>query len=842
MKLLHLLAPIGIFIGCLLGVFQVGGCALIVAPVIYEHYVSNREDAQTPGPAGPSLGFTPNHWQLTPAGDQIDLGDRPMGMVPDRTGRYLFISNNGQGTQSLMVFDTRTNRIVETKPYPPPEALFLGMAVSLDNARVYASAGGNNKIRVYAFDPPRLIELEPIVLGGPKDWLYPCGLALSKDGKTLYATLNLANALAKVNLKTKEVQTLSFGPPASRNTTGPLPYQLALSKDGKSLFVSLQNGGGVAVVDLERFQEKARVKTGRHPSAMTLSHDGQRLYVANTNADTITMIDTASQKSKATIDLSPYPRAPFGSMPNALAISGDDGQLFVSNGGNNDVAVIDTKNLQVKGLIPTAWYPSALTLSRDDKTLFAANMKGLGAGPNPKGPNPESRETQEQYIGSMIHGSLSVIPVPDASTLERYTRTVVRNNGFDEMKNTQIERSRNPKPHAIPRRPGDPSFIKHVLYVIKENRTYDQVLGDILEGNGDPDLVLFGPEVTPNHHALAKEFVLFDNFYADAEVSADGHNWSMGAIATDYVQRNWPANYSGRNRPYDFEAGSEAALPPMGYLWDSALRAGLSLRVYGEFGNTTESGTTEPATFATGLRGHLAPGFPSYDLKVTDQARFEAWKKEFDGFVQKGELPSLMIVRLPNDHTAGTRPGMPTPKAMVADNDLTLGKLIETVSRSIFWKDTAVFVVEDDAQNGPDHVDAHRTICLVASPYAKRGIIDSSWYSTVSLLKTIELILGLPSMSQFDTQATPLLKAFQDRPDFRPYIAAIPKQPLDEQNSKDAFRSKDSLSLHLDGEADRMDEQAFNEIIWGAIKGPGVPMPGPQHAYFRPPPWLEAED
>lgn len=796
---------------------------------------TERPRPEAPSPAGaPLTGYTPNHWRLSPAGTQIVVGDRPMGMALDQTGRYLFITNNGQGVQSLVVFDTLAGGIVEKKPYPPPEALFFGIAVSPDNARVYASAGGNNKIRVYAFEPPGLTELDPIILGGEKDWLYPSGLAMAKDGQTLYAALNLANALAKVNLKTKEIQRLSLGPPASQNATGPLPYQLALSKDGKDLYVSLQNEGDIAVVDLERFQERARIKTGRHPSALALSHDGQRLYVANTNADTLTVIDTASQESKATINLSPYPGAPFGSMPNALALSGDDGTLFVSNGGNNDIALVDTKTLTVKGLIPTAWFPSALALSKDGKTLYVTNMKGLGAGPNPKGPNPESSKPYEQYIGSMIQGTLSAVKVPDEEMLKRYTERVTQNNGFDETKNQLARGSKKAPPHSIPRRPGEPSFIRHVIYVIKENRTYDQVLGDMPQGNGDPSLVLFGPDTTPNHHALAKEFVLFDNFYADAEVSADGHNWSMGAIATDYVQRNWPANYSGRNRPYDFEAGSEAVLPPAGYLWDLAQRAGLSYRVYGEFGNAGASGKTEPTAFATNLEGHIAPDFPAYNLRITDQTRFEAWEKEFEGFVKKGVLPSLMIVRLPNDHTAGTRPGMPTPKAMVADNDLALGRLIEAVSRSPFWVDTAVFVVEDDAQNGPDHVDAHRTLCLIASPYARRGVIDSIWYSTVSLIKTIELILGLPSMSQFDAAATPMLNAFTDEPDTRPYLARIPTQPLSEINGEDAFRAKDSLALNLDQEADRMDEQAFNEILWGATKGPDTAMPKPRHAYCRP--------
>lgn len=804
---------------------------------------TERPRPEAPRPAGaPLTGYTPNHWRLSPAGTQVIVGDRPMGMALDQSGRYLFITNNGQGVQSLVVFDTLAGGIVEKKPYPPPEALFFGIAVSPDNARVYASAGGNNKVRVYAFEPPGLTELDPFVLGQEGDELYPTGLALSKDGKTLYVALNLANAVARIDLPSRAVRTISFGPRASRDFTGPLPYALELSKDGKELYVSLQNGGGIAVVDLKSLKEKRRIKTGRHPTAMALTKDGKRLYIANTNADTISVIDTLAGKIEATLDLSPYQGAPFGSMPNALALSGDDGTLFVSNGGNNDVAVIDTKTLQVKGLIGVAWFPSALALSKDDKTLYVANMKGLGAGPNPKGPNPESSKPYEQYIGSMIQGTLSAIEVPDEETLKRYTERVTQNNGFDETKNQLARGSKKAPPHAIPRRPGEPSFIRHVIYVIKENRTYDQVLGDIPEGNGDPSLVLFGPDITPNHHALAKEFALFDNFYADAEVSADGHNWSVGAIATDYVQRSWPANYSGRNRPYDFEAGSEAALPPAGYLWDLAQRAGLSYRVYGEFGNAGASGKTEPAAFATNLQGHIAPDFPAYNLRITDQTRFEAWKKEFEGFVKKGVLPSLMIVRLPNDHTAGTRLGMPTPKAMVADNDLALGRLIEAVSRSPFWKDTAVFVVEDDAQNGPDHVDAHRTVCLIASPYARRGVVDSSWYSTVSLLKTIELILGLPSMSQFDAAATPMLNAFTDEPDTRPYLARIPTQPLSEINAKDAFRAKDSLALNLDKEADRMDEQAFNEILWGAIKGPDTAMPKPKHAYFRPAPWLEEDD
>jgi phospholipase C len=374
-------------------------------------------------------------------------------------------------------------------------------------------------------------------------------------------------------------------------------------------------------------------------------------------------------------------------------------------------------------------------------------------------------------------------------------------------------------------------LIRHVIYIIKENRTYDQVLGDLPQGDGDPSLVLFGRAVTPNHHALAETFVLFDHCYADAEVSADGHEWSTGAVATDYVQKLWPSSiYSGRNRPYDFQGGSTAPAPLGGYLWEHAAQAGRSYRVYGEFSalRSKPPGVT-PAPFARALAGHLAPTYAGYDLAITDQARFDAWQAEFKEFVRTGSVPALMIVWLPNDHTAGTRPGFPTPKAMVADNDWALGRIVEAVSQSPVWKETAIFVIEDDAQNGPDHVDAHRTICLVASPYARRGLVDHTVYSTVSVLRTIELILGLGPMSQFDAAATPLVAAFTDTPTITPYAALRPHQALTERNQVNAYRARDALALRLD-RPDEADEEILNDIVWHAIKGPAVPMPAAKSA------------
>ena len=784
------------------------------------------------GPQPDGTGVTPNGWTLTPAGLSVEVGDRPMGVAVSPDGRYLAVSNNGQGVQSLVLFDTATNKGIQSIPYPSPEALYHGVVWSPDGKTLYASAGGNNKIRVYEFNGQRLSEANPIVLGSASTPLYPAGLAISPDGKTLYAALNLGNSLIAIDLSNRAAvsfKSLSFGDPARPKDIGTLPYQMVISKDGGALYTTHWGARAVSVVDTKDLKVLKLIEVGDHPSGLALSPDGSRLYVANANSDSVSVIDTRSNSVGGTVDLSPYEKAPMGSMPNAVAVTPDGKTLLVANGGNNDIAVVDATSLKVQGLIPTAWFPSTVTAI--GRFVYVTNMKGLGAGPNPAGPNPTRRSATEQYIANMARGTVQVVPFPSADELKTYTAQVVKNNGFDETRRTLSRTAADTTPHAIPRRPGDPSPIKHVIYVVKENRTYDQVFGDLREGNGDPSLVLFGQDVTPNHRALALEFGLFDNFYADAEVSADGHNWSMGAIATDYVQKNWPANYSGRNRAYDFEGGSKAPAPTGGYLWDYARRAGLTYRSYGEFNDFASRPPSVKATpFAPALEGHLSPNYPGYNLSIPDQVRFEAWKKEFDEFVTNGTLPALSVVRLPNDHTAGTRPGAPTPQAMVADNDLALGRLVEAVSNSPYWKNTAIFVLEDDAQNGPDHVDAHRMPALVISAYSKRGGRDHTQYSTVSMLRTMELILGLPPMTQFDAAATPMIAAFQDTPDLRPYKAIPPKQPLDQMNTASAYGS--ALSGRMDfSRADRVDEAALNRVLWHSIKGEQVPMPAPKTSF-----------
>ncbi|HTD45985.1 MAG TPA: bifunctional YncE family protein/alkaline phosphatase family protein [bacterium] len=771
---------------------------------------------RVPGPHG-SEGVTTTNWTLSPAGIQVAVGDRPLGAALSPDGRYLAVSNDGQGIQSLALVDTAARQVVQTIPYRTPKALYAGVAWAPDGRRLFASAGGNDLVRVYEMQTGRLTETGQIALAGRT---YPAGLAVTPDGRTLLVVENLANRVQAVDLATGQVEASA--------QTGPLPYAVAMTPAGDKAYVSNWGDRTVTVLRVRGLEALATVAVGLHPEALTVDPVRPRLYVANTDDDSVSIVDTTSDRVAATVSLAPYPGAPEGSIPDGVAASPDGRRLFVANAGNNDVAVIDLASApaagappRITGLIPTAWYPTTVTVSRDGRTLFVTNAKGLGAGPNPRGPSPLPRQTpgHVQYIANMIVGTVSIVPAPEGTALAAMTARTVQNNGFDETRSRLVAGGPVP-PVAIPRRVGSPSLIKHVIYVIKENRTYDQVLGDLPKGNGDPSLVLFGRDTTPNHHRLAQDFVLLDNFYADAEVSADGHNWAMAAIANDYVQKNWPANYSDRGRDFDFQGGQPAAYPRSGFLWDGAARAGVSYRVYGEF---TEFGMVPSRGTMPSLSGHVAPGFRGYDLTVPDQTRIDEWLKEFREFEQQGTLPQLMILWLPRDHTAGTRPGAPTPQAMVADNDLALGRLVETVSHSRYAGDTVIVATEDDAQNGPDHVDAHRTIAVLAGAFVRRGTVDHTLYSTVSLLRTIELILGIPPLTQFDAAAQPLLGAFTDRAAPFTYTASTPRQSLVALNAPTAPGAAESLRLPLN-EVDEVPPAVLNRILWRAIKG-DVPMP-----------------
>jgi hypothetical protein len=442
-------------------------------------------------------------------------------------------------------------------------------------------------------------------------------------------------------------------------------------------------------------------------------------------------------------------------------------------------------------------------------------------------------ELAYQYIGLLMQGTLSAIDLPDAGQLAVWT---VDSFKCSPLREGTAVVGEVPADSPVPGKPGGPSPIKHCVYIIKENRTYDQVFGDMREGNGDPGLCLFGEKVTPNHHRLARQFVLLDNFYVDGEVSADGHMWSTAAYATDFVEKVWPLNYRGSPKKkldtYPSEGEYEwIARPAGGYLWDRAAEAGVSYRSYGEWVDTAKNVGDPGRAMVKALEGHIDPQFRGWDLNYPDQKRADRFLAELARFEREGDMPRLIIMRLPNDHTSGTKVGKPTPIAQVADNDLALGRVVEGISKSKFWNDTAVFVVEDDAQDGPDHVDAHRSVALVVSPYTKRGFVDSTPYSTSGMLRTMELILGLKPMSQFDAAARPMYASFTAKPDRSGYRHVVPQVDLGETNKENSAGAKLSEGFDFTKE-DRVDDRLFNEVIWHAVKGPGVPMPAPVRAAF----------
>lgn len=755
------------------------------------------------GPKGDGTAVTPHGWTVTPTGEQITLGDFPMGAALSPDHRYLIVSNDGQGEQSLQVVDIKSQQVVQTIPYKSPEALYFGVAFSPDGKTVYASAGGNNKIRVFGFENGKLTEMSSIKLTTANNTnFYPAGISTSKDGKSLYVANNLNHSISKIDLASNQI--------VKTTPVGKHPYAAVMSQDGGSLYVSNWGESSISVIDPNTLTIKNTISVGLHPNAIIEDPKSNMIYVSNTDSDSVSVVDTKLQREIKTISVNPNNNGLTGSQPNSLSLSSDGKTLYVANGGNNDVSVIDLNSGEVKGLIPTAWYPSGIYLENDK--LMVLNGKGLGAGPNKEG----------QYIGNMIKGTMSFIDVPNENQLKKYTKKVEQNNEI--YKPTGFSAS---KKFPIPRFEGQESPIKHVIYVIKENRTYDQVFGDMDKGNGDPSLTIFGEEITPNIHKLADQFALLDNFYANAEISAQGHNWSTAAQANDYVEKNWFANYSGRNRSYDFEGGNEAAYPKAGFLWTNAARSGVSFRSYGEF-TQYDKNTGKYVASESSLGSNFDPDYPSYDLKISDLTRYEAWEKEFGQFVENGNLPQLQIVRLPNDHTLGTKKGELTPQAMVAQNDYALGKLVETVSNSPYWKDTAIFVTEDDAQNGWDSVDAHRTTSLVISPYTQTGKVDSTLYDTTSMLRTMEMILGMKPMTQYDASAVPMINTFTDKPNFKSFKVEEPTYPLDRKNGENAPMAAESASLDFSG-VDHADPEKLNKILWKATKG-DKPYPGEKNS------------
>ncbi len=583
-------------------------------------------------------------------------------------------------------------------------------------------------------------------------------------------------------------------------------------------------------MNLETGAIDATIATGDHPSDMVFSTDGNTLFVANSNSDTVSAVDLKTLRVRETIATSLMPRASSskgqpqalqGALPNGLSLSPDGKTLAVANAGHNSVALVDVSEpgqSRVMGLIPTGWYPTSTLFDPTGRKLFIGSGKGLSSSPNPQGPVPtlppgSGRELQ--YIRRLIPGAVSMVEVPNAEALARYTAQVLANAPYRDELLTTAAGAEAASGSIVPARVGDASPIKYVLYIIKENRTYDQVFGALKEGNGDPSLVLFGEKITPNHHKIAREFVLLDNFYCSGDVSVDGHSWSTAAFVTDFLDKQWPAQYSQRSR---IMADPEHRLrrPRAGYLWERAEQKGLSIRSYGE------------QVDVPSLQGKFSldyrPKDPTKPWRDSDRA--DVFLREFEEFERNGNLPHLMVMSLPENHTAGTRPGAFTPIAAVANNDLALGRIVERVSRSRFWKEMAILVLEDDAQNGPDHVDSHRSVALVISPYSRLRRVDSTFYTTCSVLRTIELLLGLSPLTQYDAASYPMFRSFGRTPDLAPYQHLPARVDLNAINPPDAYGARASMAMNFD-EVDMAPEQELNEILWKSIRGANSPMPPP---------------
>lgn len=770
----------------------------------------------------------PNGWSLSPAGDAINLSsDLPLNMAISPDEKYVAITDNGNGKQGIDLLDVDKKQLLSFTKMP---AAWVGLQFSNDGKYLYASTGEKNKIIRFKVEKDKLAVKDSIVLG--KAWpdkIGITGLALDDAHSRLYVVTKENNSLyvcdTKANKIIKKVPLPAEG------------YTCLLNQQKSELYISLWGGDKVDVYDLKKEMLTDSIETESHPNDMALTKNGKFLFVANANSNSVSVIDMDKRKSVETLSVSLYPNAPAGSTPNSVALSADDKTLYIANADNNCLSVFDVSkpgSSLSAGFIPTGWYPTCVRVIRQQ--IWVSNGKGFESMANPHGPQPMNKKTitpyqkaihidgnsPSQYIGSMFKGTLSFIPVPDAKELAGYSTAVYKNTPYNKNKEALAEGEYgNPVPEFV----GATSPIKYVFYVIKENRTYDQVLGDMKEGNGDSSLCLFDEKITPNFHALARDFVLLDNFYVDAEVSADGHNWSTAAYANDYVEKTWPTNYSDRGGNYDYEGTRKIAYPANGFIWDYCKRAGISYRNYGEFVHNGE----EPILPA--IEGHYCAGFPDFDLHIHDEYREKVWEHDFDSLIAINALPTFSTLRFPDDHTSGMAKGAYTPLAAVADNDQAVGRFVDHISHSPIWKQSAIFILEDDAQNGPDHVDAHRSPAFVISPYTRRHFVDHSMYSTSGMLRTMELILGLPPMSQYDAAAMPFFRSFTSSADLTPYAAKAANININERNTAMNKSAIESAKFNLAVE-DAAPDIPFNEIIWKAVKGENSVMPAPRHSAF----------
>jgi DNA-binding beta-propeller fold protein YncE len=760
----------------------------------------------------------PNGWYLSPAGKQVRVGDFPMGLAISPDGRLAAVTHSGSHAKGLDLVDLERGEHVQNVKLAET---WLGVTFIDHGATLAVAAGHANRVLLFPIRDGRAGPADTIVVGPP--WTaggqYPQGKQLdygpgaiwvtgmSADDPThrLFVVSRLDSALNVLDTRGRKL--------LKRIPLGAVPYTCLSSRDGAWVFVSLWSRAELAVVDASTYQIVKRVTVGQHPTDLAESPDGQRVFVANANENSISVVDLASGSVAELLRTSRDPREPVGDTPNGLTLNDDGTRLYVANAGANHVAAFDVSRpgrSRAMGFIPVGWYPTAARIRPGQHMLVVANGKGAGSAPSLGAEADTDRYCRYISFSPSARGTLSLVPEPDESTLSRLTTQAWANMpDLDDA-----SKRRRPPP------------IKNVFYIIKENRSYDQLFGDLPQGLGDSSLCLFGDSITPNHHALARQFVLLDNTYCDSDGSADGHNWGMGAYATDYVIKSVP-----NSEVYDFEGGNPLAYPASGYLWDLCARHGISYRSYGEFVfNGDAPGDTVRASMA-GLVGHVAPHYQGYDFAVSDLDRYKAWLDEFDRYDRDGGLPQLSIIRLPGDHTEGTCTGRPTPRAHVAENDLALGQMVERISHSRYWKDALILVIEDDAANGLDHIDGHRTVALAAGPYVKRGAVVSDLYTSCSVLRCIEDIFGMPPMSQFDARADGLSDIFAKKPDLKPFIHIGARIDVNEKNMAGAFGQAESDAMNFKI-ADVVPYDVLNNILWVTTRGSLAPPPPPVRSGF----------
>ena len=834
---------------------------------------------------------------VTPVGLQVELpGLRPQVLALSPDGRMLATSGK---TNEIVLLDPASGEVLGRVRPPADDALrpagdddsdrnlkpdgqaiqsYTGLVFAPDGRRLYMS-NVHGSVKVFAVRdatvvPSYSIQLPPA--NAPERARdIPSGLAVSADGSRLYVCGNLSNRLFEIDAASGDVlRTFDVGVapydvvlvgdralvsnwggrrPAAGDLTGPAGKGTRVRVDPVRHIAS---EGTVSVVDLGTDAVR-EVLVGLHASALAVAPDGRHVVCANSAGDTLSILDATTGDVLDTVWTKRTPADLYGAMPNALAFSPDGERLYVCNGAQNAVAVMDWEpnergGTKLLGLIPVGWHPGAVVVDPARQRLAVANIKGLPVKPKPRG-------ASAGFNSHHYHGSVSILPVPGDDDLPPLSERVARNMRAGAIRDALAPPRPGQPPRVIPERIGEPSLIEHVVYVIKENRTYDQVLGDMPQGNGRPELCIFGAEITPNQHALAREFVLLDNAYCCGILSADGHNWSTSAVATNYLERSFagfPRSYPDGMEDADTDA---IAWSPAGFLWDSAIKHGKTIRNYGEFmmprvrwRDATRPGRPDFAACFAGWRAgpgagevtfasepaieSLRPCSPldcvGWDMSVPDQFRADFILRELADYERQGSYPNLVIICLPQDHTSGTDPRCPTPAACVADNDLAFGRIVEALSKSRFWPKMAIFAIEDDPQDGWDHVSGYRTTVYVAGPHVKRGATVSTRYNTTSILRTIAQILGMPPLNQFDASATPMTDCFTDVADPTPFVARPATVPLDQMNADpkailDPVLKAGALASAAMNfrEVDKAPEDALNRVLWHAMKGSAAPYP-----------------